>query len=117
MAMNLKSLILAFLPVILFFLPVADAQQPHEKVPRIGYLSLRAGIEPREEAFLKGLREIGYVDGQNIVIEWRFAKGKEDLLPGLAAEIVQLKPDVVVAAGNQAVQAMKAATTTIPIVI
>ena len=115
--MNLKSLILAFLPVILFFLPVADAQQPHEKVPRIGYLSLRAGVELREEAFLKGLREIGYVDGQNIVIEWRFAKGKEDLLPGLAAEIVQLKPDVVVAAGNQAVQAMKAATTTIPIVI
>ena len=78
--------------------------------------ALRAGIEPREEAFLKGLREIGYVDGQNIMIEWRFAKGKEDLLPGLAAEIVQLKPDVVVAAGNQAVQAMKRTTSTIPIV-
>ena len=82
--MNLKSLILAFLPVILFFLPIADAQQPHQKVPRIGYLSRRAGVEPRE-ACLKGLREIGYVDGQNIVIEWRFAKGKEDLLPGLCS--------------------------------
>ena len=94
----------------------AEGQQTEKKVARIAYLSLRAGIEPREEAFLKGLREIGYVDGQNIVIEWRFANGKGDLLPGLAAEIVQLKPDVVVATGNQAVLAMKRATAAIPIV-
>jgi ABC-type uncharacterized transport system substrate-binding protein len=114
--MNTKSIVLVLAFLVLLFVPLADAQQPEKKVPRIGYLSLRAGIEPREEAFLKGLREIGYVDGQNIMIEWRFAKGKEDLLPGLAAEIVQLKPDVVVAAGNQAVQAMKRATSTIPIV-
>jgi len=114
--MNTKSIVLVLAFLVFLFVPLADAQQPEKKVPRIGYLSLRAGIEPREEAFLKGLREIGYVDGQNIVIEWRFAKGKEDLLPGLAAEIVQLNPVVVVAAGNQAVQAMKRATTTIPIV-
>jgi putative ABC transport system substrate-binding protein len=114
--MNTKSIVLGLAFLAFVFVPLADAQQPEKKVPRIGYLSLRAGIEPREEAFLKGLREIGYVDGQNIVIEWRFAKGKEDLLPGLAAEIVQLKPVVVVAAGNQAVQAMKRVTTTIPIV-
>jgi putative ABC transport system substrate-binding protein len=107
--------VFAFLAFLLF-VPLAGAQQPEKKIPRIGYLSLRAGIEPREEAFLKGLREIGYVDGQNIAVEWRFAKGKEALLPGLAAEIVQLQPDVVVAAGNQAVQAIKRATTTIPIV-
>jgi putative tryptophan/tyrosine transport system substrate-binding protein len=115
--MNTKSIVLVLAFLVFLFVPLADAQQPEKKVHRIGYLSLRAGIEPREEAFLKGLREIGYVDGQNIVvIEWRFAKGKEDLLPGLAAEIVQLNPVVVVAAGNQAVQAMKRATTTIPIV-
>lgn len=59
----------------------------------------------------------GTLTGRTSSIEWRFAKGKEDLLPGLAAEIVQLKPNVVVAAGNQAVQAIKGATTTIPIVI
>ena len=114
--MNTKNAVLVFAFLAFLFLPLADAQQPEKKVHRIGYLSLRAGIEPREEAFLKGLREIGYVDGQNIVIEWRFAKAKEDLLPGPAAEIVQLKPDVVVAAGNQAVQAFKRATTTVPIV-
>jgi putative ABC transport system substrate-binding protein len=115
--MNTKSIVLVLAFLVFLFVPLADAQQPEKKIPRIGYLSLRAGIEPREEAFLKGLREIGHVDGQNIIIDWRFAKGKEDLLPGLAAEIVQLKPDVVVAAGNQAVQAIKRATTTIPIVI
>src|SRR5207342_2992521 len=114
--MNTKSIVLVLAFLVFLFVPLADAQQPEKKIPRIGYLSLRAGIEPREEAFLKGLREIGYVDGQNIMIEWRFAKGKEDLLPGLAAEIVQLKPDVVVAPGNQAVQAMKRAASTIPIV-
>lgn len=114
--MNTKSIVLVLAFLVFLFFPLADAQQPEKQIPRIGYLSLRAGIEPREEAFLKGLREIGYVDGHSIIIEWRFAKGKEDLLPGLAAEIVQLNPVVVVAAGNQAVQAMKRATTTIPIV-
>jgi ABC-type uncharacterized transport system substrate-binding protein len=94
----------------------AEAQQP-KKVPRIGYLSLRSGIEPREEAFQRGLRELGYIEGQNIVIEWRFAKGEEDLLPGLAAEVTRLKVDVIVAAGTQAIRAAKQATSAIPIVI
>src|SRR5712692_427980 len=94
----------------------ADAQQP-AKVPRTGYLSLRSGIEPREEAFLKGLRELGYVDGQNIIIEWRFARGKADRLADFAAELVGLKVDCIVAAGAQSSQAAKQASTTIPIVI
>ena len=106
--MNTKSIVLLLAFLVFLFVPLAYAQQPEKKVPRIGYLSLRAGIEPREEAFLKGLREIGYVDGQNIVIEWRFAKGKEDLLPGLAAEIVQLNPVVVVAAGKALINFLKA---------
>jgi putative ABC transport system substrate-binding protein len=63
---------------------VAQAQQP-KKVPQIGYLSLGAGIDVRAEAFRKGLRELGYVEGQNIGFEWRFAKGKPDLLPRLRA--------------------------------
>ena len=83
----------------------------------MGYLSLRSGIEPREEAFLKGLRELGYIEGQNLVIDWRFAKGREDRLPELAAELVRLKVDVIIAAGGQASQVAKRATTTIPIVI
>ena len=108
---------LCFLGALLFALSVPTAAQQQKKVPRIGYLSLRSGIDSREEAFRKGLRELGYVEGQNIVIEWRFAKGKEDLLPALASELVRLKPDVIVAAGTQAIQAPKRATTTIPIVI
>jgi putative tryptophan/tyrosine transport system substrate-binding protein len=93
----------------------AEAQQP-KKVPRIGFLSLGLGIQPNEEAFRQRLRELGYVDGQNIVIEWRFAKGKADLLPELAAELVRLKVDVIIAAATLAIQAAKQATKTIPIV-
>jgi putative tryptophan/tyrosine transport system substrate-binding protein len=95
---------------------VAQAQQ-QKKVPRIGYLSLRAGIEPREEAFRRGLRELGYIEGSNLFIDWRFAGGKEDLLVGLAAETVRQNVDVIVAAGTQATRAAKQATHTIPIVI
>jgi putative tryptophan/tyrosine transport system substrate-binding protein len=122
---NLKSAILvspllfalSLVGALLFALRApTDAQQP-TKAPHIGYLSLRSGIEPREEAFLKGLRELGYIEGQNLVIDWRFAKGREDRLPELASELVQLKVDVIIAAGAQASQVVKRATTTIPIVI
>ena len=92
-----------------------EAQQP-KKIPRIGYLSLGFGNQPREEAFRQGLRELGYVDGKNIIIEWRFAKGNADLLPELAAELVRLKVDVIVASATRAIQAAKQATKTIPIV-
>jgi putative ABC transport system substrate-binding protein len=70
----------------------ADAQQP-TKTPRIGFLSGTSPFTnvPRHEVFRQGLREIGYVEGKNIVIEWRYAEGKLDLLPALAAELVRLK--------------------------
>jgi putative ABC transport system substrate-binding protein len=96
----------------------AEAQQP-KKVPRIGYLSRSSasGNLPRIEAFRQGLRDLGYIEGQNIVIEYRYAEGKSDRLPNLAADLVSLKIDVIVAPGTGPVSAAKRATTTIPIVM
>jgi putative ABC transport system substrate-binding protein len=96
----------------------AEAQQPM-KIPRIGGLQ---GASPatdlaRTEAFRQGLRELGYVEGKNIVTEWRSAEGKLDRLPALAAELVRLKVDVIVTAGPLPTRAAKEATTTIPIVM
>ena len=104
---------------ILFALcPSAEAQQP-TKIPRIGYLS---GSSPsanaaRVEAFRQGLRELGYVGGKNIVIEYRYAEGKLDRLPAIAAELVRLKVDVIVAAGPLPTRYAKQATASIPIVM
>jgi putative ABC transport system substrate-binding protein len=92
-----------------------EAQQP-KKVPRIGYESGVSSTE-REEAFRQGLRELGYVEGQNIVIEWRFAQGKPDQVPRNAAELVRLKVDVIVTGGATDTRAAKEATATIPIVM
>ena len=104
------------LSALLFALCLPAAAQQPAKVFRIGYLSLRNAIEPHEEAFLKGLRDLGYIDGQNILIEWRFAKGKVERIADFAAEMVRLKVDVIVAPGIQAVLAAKQSTTTIPII-
>jgi len=95
----------------------AQAQQP-TKILRIGYLSSDSPstIAVRIEAFRQGLREFGYVDGKNILIEWRFAQGKADRLRGLAAELVRLNVDVIVTSGPAATRAAKEATVTIPIV-
>jgi len=97
----------------------AEAQQP-KKVPRIGYLSPRdaASDSTGSEAILLALRERGYIEGQNIASEYRYAEGKRDRLLELAAELVRLKVDIiVVAGGDAAIQAAKNATKTIPIVI
>ena len=94
----------------------AEAQQP-KKVPRIGYLTLVSGPSWPEQEFLQGLRDLGYVEGQNIIIEYRWAAGKTDRLPQLAEELVQLKVDIIVVRATPAVQAAKNATTTIPIVM
>jgi putative ABC transport system substrate-binding protein len=94
----------------------AEAQQPG-KIPRIGYLTQRGENEPQELAFKKGLGELGYFEGQNVFIEWRFAKGKADLLPELAAELVRLKSDCIIAVGINAIRAARQATDTIPIVM
>jgi putative ABC transport system substrate-binding protein len=104
------------LSAMLFALCVgAEAQQP-KKVPRIGYQSAGSSGE-REEAFRQGLRELGYVEGQNIVIEWRFAQGKPDQIPRNTAELVRLNVDVIVTGGSTDTRAAKVATSTIPIVM
>ena len=97
----------------------AEAQQP-TKVPRIGYLSsVDAAIDsPRFEAIRLALRDLGYIEGQNIASEYRYMEGKRDRTPELAAELVRLKVDIiVVAAGDVTIQAAKNATKTIPIVM
>jgi len=97
----------------------AEAQQP-KKVPRIGYLASAdpARDSTRAEGIRQGLSELGYIEGQNIAIEYRYAEGKVDRAPELAAELVRLKVDViVVAGGNRLVLAAKNATKTIPIVM
>jgi ABC-type uncharacterized transport system substrate-binding protein len=96
----------------------AEAQQA-EKIPRIGYLSgsPHSSIAERIEAFRQGLRELGYIEGKNIVIEWRSAEGKRDRLPMLATELAHLKVDVIVTAGPLVTSAVKQATSTIPIVL
>src|SRR5439155_16940790 len=96
---------------------LAEAQQA-KKIPRIGYIATRSGPEAGEKAFLQGLQSLGYIEGQTIAIEWRFAQEKFDRLPDLASELVRLKVDVIVTSGGYpTVQAVKNATTTIPIVM
>ena len=98
---------------------VAQAQQAG-KIPRIGFLlaPARSAVLESLDAFRQGLREIGYVEGQNIVIEYRYAEGKFDRLPDLAAELVRLNVDVIVAAGGTiAIKPAKNAARTIPIVM
>jgi putative ABC transport system substrate-binding protein len=106
------------LPLTLFLLTVAEAQQ-REKIPRIGFLiaSSPPAMAPRMEAFRQGLRELGYVEGKNIVIEPRHANGQADQLPGLAAELVRLGVDVIVTSGPTATRPAKGATSRIPIVM
>src|SRR5439155_18695472 len=95
-----------------------EAQQP-KKVSRIGFLSAisPSSISPRTEAFRQGLRELRYVEGKSIVIEYRWAEGKFDRLPDLAAELVRLKVDVILSGGPTVTRPAKEATATIPIVM
>jgi putative ABC transport system substrate-binding protein len=99
----------------------ASAQQPAQ-LWRIGFLGARSRSTPANpdayyDAFVRGMRELGYVEGSNLAIEWRFADGKYERLPGLAAELVQLKIDVLVTHGDVATPAAKRATSKIPIVM
>ena len=98
--------------------PIALIAQ--QRVWRIGFLAPRrpASLETDSYGgFPLGMRELGYVEQKNLMIEWRFAEGKLERLPGLAEELVQLKVDVLVAAGNQAITAAKKATASIPVVM
>ena len=118
-AVTMNRKVLGVLTVLLLAYAVsAEAQQP-KKVPRIGFLSAvsPSTISARLDAFRQGLRELGYVEGKNIVIEYRYAERKVDRLPALAAELVHLKVDVIVTSASQETRAAKEATNTIPIVM
>ena len=107
----------SILVAVLALAATAEAQQS-TKIPRIGFLSaITFHHSTRTEAFRQGLRELGYVEGKNIVIEWRFAEGKLDRLPALAAELVHLKVDIIVTTGLGSTRPANEATNTIPIVM
>jgi putative ABC transport system substrate-binding protein len=113
------AMLIATLAVgLLVELRAAEAQPPTGKVWRIGaVMSLYASDADPPQAFRERLRTLGYVEGQNLVIEWRFAQGRDDRLPGLAAELVRLNLDLIVADTTLAIRAAMQATSTIPIVI
>jgi putative ABC transport system substrate-binding protein len=112
---NLKCVVL--LGALLFAFCQSAHAQASSKLRRIGYLSVRSNPSEREAAFKQGLGELGWVEGENITIEYRWGREKPESLPQLAAELVRLKVDVILAAATVAVQAAKNATTTIPIVM
>jgi putative ABC transport system substrate-binding protein len=116
--MAIKTVLVFLVGLALASVHVAEAQQL-TKVPRIGYLSASSAssISLRVEALRQGLRELGYVEGKNIVIEQRYAEGKPDRVPALAAELVRLTVNVIVTAGPLPTRAAKEATVTIPIVM
>jgi putative ABC transport system substrate-binding protein len=99
----------------------AEAQQPDE-IPRVGFLQRRvaptaANPDPLGSAFKQGLRDLGYIEGKSIIIEHRYGEGSEKRFPGLVAELIQLKVDVLVIPSSQGIHAAKQATKTIPIVM
>jgi putative ABC transport system substrate-binding protein len=111
-----KNVFCLALCIMLFALTNSASAQQVKKVSRVGVLTL-ASVAFQREAFLRGLSELGYVEGKNITIEYRSAEGKYDRLPDVAADLVRLKVDVIVTQGTPAAVAAKNATTTIPIVM
>ena len=112
--------LVATLTLAVFMAPLAADAQPPTKVFRIGVLTAGSplpGLSRTTEAFRQGLRDLGYVEGQNLVIEYRWAEGKVERLADLAAELVRLQVDLIMASGTQASQAAQHATHTIPIVM
>jgi ABC-type uncharacterized transport system substrate-binding protein len=105
------------LAVALFTVCFSALAQKPAKIHRIGYLAARSSPEPRDEGFRQGLRDLGYIEGKNIAIEYRYARGKIEELTGFVAEMVRLNVDVIVATGTPAAQRAKQATSVIPIVI
>ena len=96
----MKRTIIAFaLGAMLFAICFSAEAQQAKKLYRIGYLSLGPGIGPVQEEFRKRLGELGYTEGQNLIIEWRFTKGERDRSPAFAAELVNLKADCIIAQG------------------
>ncbi len=116
-----RSVALVVLSLAMLTAPLAGEAQPAGKVYRIGFLSLGSPPTPATphpiEAFRQGLRELGYVEGRNVVIESRWGQGKLDALPALAAELVHLRVDIIVTVATMTAQAAHKATRTIPIVM
>ena len=117
--MNNRRRLIIVVFASLLGVPLASLGQQPAKVARIGFLeaSTPSAIAARVEAFRQGLRDLGYVEGKNVVIEYRYAEGNFDRLPALAAELVRLNVNVIVTGGPTAIPAAKAATTAIPIVM
>ena len=114
-----KKIILALCSLLLAPCSAVEAQQP-KKIPRIGYISNtnRASESARAEGIRLALRELGYIEGQNIATEYRYAEAKPDRYPELAADLVRLKVDIILVSGGAGmVRAAKNATKTIPIVM
>jgi len=120
MKTNISGLLIA---VVLFAYCVSGfAQHQSGKIPRIGFLQRRdapkpSNPDPLADAFLQGLRDLGYIDGKNIRIEHRYAGGRSERLPKLVEEFLQLNVDVIIVASSPAIRVAKQATTTTPIVI
>jgi len=113
-----KFIFLTLCAVVLAHCSFAEAQQP-TKVARLGFLIATSPSteKARIDSFLQGMRELGYVEGKNLVIEWRYAEGQFDRLPALAAELARLKVEVIVTAGPTVTRAAKQATSKIPLVM
>ena len=116
--MSRKIFIWLLAIILLIPVPPIEAQQP-ATVPRIGYLTASplSAMANRIDEFRQGLRELGYVEGKNIVIEWRSADGKVDRIPALSAELVQFKVEIIVTGGGAVTRPVKEVTSTIPIVM
>jgi putative ABC transport system substrate-binding protein len=117
--MNRRDAVLALLA--LGAVPLTSLAQQESKVRRIGFLAARSRSTPSNpdvyyDAFTQGMRELGYLEGKNLVVEWRFADGKSERLAGLAAELVRMKVEVIATHGTPATQAAQRATSTVPIV-
>ncbi|MGH7827482.1 MAG: ABC transporter substrate-binding protein [Candidatus Binatia bacterium] len=111
---NAKSAILC---AMLFALCAAAQAQPPAKIPRVGLLRPGSPPDPYVDAFRQGLRDLGYIEGQSVAIEYRWLEGRSARLPALAAELVHLKVDVIVTQGEVMTRPVKKATNTIPIVM
>src|SRR5262245_12328824 len=116
---RLKTIrLVVMLALVILTAPLVAHAQPSTKVYRIGWLSPGSALSSRAyiEAFQQSLRDLGYIEGQNMAVEYRYAEGKAERLPELAAELVHLTMDVLVTSGSPATQAAQHATSTIPIV-
>jgi putative tryptophan/tyrosine transport system substrate-binding protein len=113
----MKNILYLLVVIALLDGPEIAAAQPTGKIPRVGVLFIGGRNQPHLESFKQGLKERGYTEGKNILLDYRYAEGNVDRLPSLAAELVQLKVDVIVTTSGNSARAATQATRTIPIVL